>query len=98
MSGGMFDYKQHYITDLIDEMEGILKRLDIEPDKNDNYFDESGSLKPHVSDINRFKIKVKENIKHLKNAEILTQRIDWFLSSDDGEEAFYKRLKEDLEK
>jgi len=33
----------------------------------------------------------------LKKAVIYAQRIDWFLSGDDGEESFHTRLKEDLE-
>lgn len=29
---------------------------------------------------------------------IYTQRIDWLLSGDDGEESFHSRLKEELDK
>jgi hypothetical protein len=29
-------------------------------------------------------------------AKIYAQRVDWFLSGDDGEETFHERLKEDL--
>lgn len=32
----------------------------------------------------------------LKRASIYTQRIDWLLSGDDGEETFHKRLKKEL--
>ena len=34
----------------------------------------------------------------LKKAEVYAQRIDWYISGDDGEESFLRRLKEDLEK
>ena len=35
---------------------------------------------------------------YLKQAFVYTQRIDWLLSGDDGEETFHERLKKDLEK
>jgi len=35
---------------------------------------------------------------YLKKAFVYTQRIDWLLSGDDGEETFHQRLKKDLEK
>ena len=47
---------------------------------------------PEVQDI------FKQAIKYLELAEVYTQRIDWFLSGDDGEESLLSRLKEDLDK
>ena len=41
--------------------------------------------------------KFKEAVIILRKAAIYTQRIDWLLSGDDGEETFLKRLKKDLE-
>ena len=38
-----------------------------------------------------------ELISSLEKAEIHMQRLDWFLSGDDGRESYHKRLKEDLE-
>lgn len=38
----------------------------------------------------------KKGLKILKMAAIYTQRIDWLLSGDDGEDSFKKRLKEEL--
>ena len=40
---------------------------------------------------------LKEGVKKLKEAAVYAQRIDWYLSGDDGEESLIKRLKEDLE-
>ena len=34
----------------------------------------------------------------IKKSYIYTQRLDWFISSDDGEETFYERLEEDFSK
>jgi hypothetical protein len=39
----------------------------------------------------------KEAVKKLKEAAVYAQRVDWYLSGDDGEESLIKRLKKDLE-
>ena len=39
----------------------------------------------------------KEGVKKLREAAVYAQRIDWYLSGDDGEESLIERLKEDLE-
>lgn len=84
MGGGHFDYQQHNIYNIIQDLEQEIR--DYEEDKG-NYLDLS------VETINKF----KEGLKYLKLAHIYTQRIDWLLSGDDGEEEFHKRLKEDFE-
>ena len=94
MSGGAYEYKQYKIQDLIEDMENLLVRLDKEP--IDSF--ECDSLKRYVDDSELLKNKIKENIGYLKRAYIFTQRIDWFISGDDGEENFYERLKEEIEK
>ena len=38
----------------------------------------------------------EKGMEYVRLAQIYTQRIDWLLSGDDGEESFYQRLKEDL--
>jgi len=38
----------------------------------------------------------KKAVEILKKAEIYTQRIDWYISGDDGEESFLSSLNEDL--
>jgi len=61
-------------------------------------------LRRHQEDLYFYKYpdeiieKFKEGLEILKNAEVYAQRIDWYLSGDDGEESFLSRLKEDLEK
>jgi hypothetical protein len=37
-------------------------------------------------------------VQILRKAYVYTQRIDWLVSADDGEETFHKRLKEELDK
>ena len=40
---------------------------------------------------------MQETIHKLREAEIYSHRVEWFLSGDDGEENLHERLKEDLE-
>lgn len=44
------------------------------------------------------KARFKEAVDLLRTAFIYTQRIDWLLSYDDGEETFHSRLKQELGK
>lgn len=94
MSGGAFEYKQFHINQLIEDMELLLKRIDKEP--IDSF--ECDSLKNYVDDKDSFKAIIITNIQHLKMAYIYTQRIDWFISGDDGEDSMYERIDEDLNK
>ena len=91
MSAGFFDYKQFHIGDIIDEMEDILKNYD----KKDDFGE---SLSNYVKNEEKFKNTINEAINYLKLAKIYTNRIDYFLSGDDSEKSFYKRLNEDLKK
>ena len=81
MSGGMFEYDQYRINDMIDKIEKEMQ-----------------NPSDYVEDKELFIITCKEAIKSLKIAFVFANRIDWFLSGDDGEDSFYKRLREDLEK
>ena len=94
MSGGAFEYKQYHIEQLIEDMELLLKRVDKEP--TDSF--ECDSLKNYIDDKDSFKKIVEKNIDLLRKSYIYTQRLDWFISGDDGEETFYERLEEDFSK
>lgn len=93
MSGGAFEYNQGKILDIIESIENNLDRqgntikgADFEPDYT----------YPTYSD--EVQKEMRKGIKYLKIAYVYAQRIDWFLSGDDGGETFLSRLKEDLEK
>lgn len=91
MSGGHFDYVQYNIDRIADEVEQlILTNGKIEKDEYGGWSGHDFSKKT----IEEF----KRGLILLKQAAIYAQRIDWLVSGDDGEEAFYKRLKEDLSK
>ena len=95
MSGGFFGYKQHYIQDLIEQLQETLIRLDLEPIP-DTW--ECNSLKPYVEDIDLIKQVIKKDIEVLKQAYIYTQGLDWYLSGDDSLKSFKERLLEDFQK
>ena len=91
MSGGFFDHSQYTLDQISADIEDEIYYNDSEEvneynDKRGNGFSEDT--------IQEFKLAVW----YLKQALVYTQRIDWLLSGDDGEETFHERLKKDLEK
>ena len=90
MSGGHFDYIQYRISDIVTEIEELVKSND---DDNLDKFGDTVGRGYSKETIERFKI----GIQKLQEAQIYAQRIDWLVSGDDGEETFHKRLQEDLD-
>ena len=88
MSGGHFDYAQYKFEQIACDIEQEI--LD-----NDKSGEESWEYanKFSQSTLNSF----EDGIKAIRLAYIYTQRIDWLLSGDDGEDNFHKRLKTELE-
>jgi len=105
MSGGRFDYGQYRIVDI---HERIQSELDKQGTEKEGIRDRFGNLIPYYNeweDERNYPIYsgevqniMKDAIKYLKIAYIYAQRIDWFLSGDDGEESLIRRLKEELTK
>ena len=58
---------------------------------DDEYFEKYYYTYPEI-----VQEKMREAVKQLKIAAVFAQRVDWFLSGDDGEESFIERLAEDL--
>ena len=91
MSGGFFDHSQYTLNQIVTDIEDEIYYNDSEEvneynEKRGNGFSEDT--------MQEFKLAVW----YLKQAMVYTQRIDWLLSGDDGEETFHERLKKDLEK
>ena len=42
--------------------------------------------------------EISNGLGYLNLAGIYTQRLDWLFSGDDGEDSFFERLEEELEK
>jgi len=89
MSGGHFDYKQHHINDIADEVRDIIIT------NQHRTRDEWGNMKGNFYSkevITHF----RDGLESLEKAAIYAQRIDWLVSGDDGPESFIERLQSDL--
>lgn len=95
MSGGNFNYDQHKINNIADEIENILEKQGQE--KQDSYYTYSDGISKFPVFNQEIQDKFKEAIYFLRKAAIYAERIDFFLSGDDGEESFLKRLAEQLQ-
>lgn len=91
MSGGTFNHMQYQLDQIAADIEDVIyyndseELDDWEQKKGVGYSDET---------IQEFKL----GVWYLKQALVYTQRIDWLLAGDDGEETFHKRLKTDLDR
>jgi hypothetical protein len=89
MSGGYFNYKQHTLLDITDDIGSAI--LNNDSTKNDEWGSEiSRHYSPETI------AEFEKAVKALKTAYVYAQRIDWLLSGDDGEDSFHKRLQAQL--
>lgn len=89
MSGGHFQYKQWEIGNIADEVEQLI--LDNDSEELDQWGDRKGyHFTPETIE------EFKKGLLILRQAHIYTQRIDWLVSGDDGEDSFHSRLKKEL--
>lgn len=105
MSGGRFSYEQYkigYIADAVEhEIEKSGRPKTREELKEEGWRDPDWYQR-YPEDLNHYKYpdevieKFKEGVEILRKAQIYAHRIDYLLSSDDGEESFLERLEEDL--
>lgn len=89
MSGGHFNYKQHHLLDIADDIGSQILTND-STEKNE-WGDNNGNLYSPET-ITEF----EKAVMVLKTAYVYAQRIDWLLSGDDGEDSFHKRLQAQL--
>ena len=101
MSGGAFEYSQYKIRDIHEHIQqeldkqGQEKQIEFWQKEYFEKYPEARFEEVYREDIQQI---FKDGIEALKKAEIYTQRIDWFLSGDDGEDSLVSRLKSDLDK
>lgn len=90
MSGGYFDYVQSRLTwDVEDQLQDLLNPATVV---------ESFSFEPVEDPFSEDDRREFRNaLYHVKKAAIYLQRVDWYVSGDDGQESFHERLKEELE-
>jgi hypothetical protein len=98
MSGGHFDYSQYRIIAITESIESELENQgkDCELDQWERQYYPNGKF--HETYSEEIQQHFKDAIYALKKAYIYAQRIDWYMSGDDGDESFLKRLKEELAK
>ncbi|MNG05300.1 hypothetical protein D3C85_360150 [compost metagenome] len=102
MSGGAFEYKQYHIRDIHERIQSELERMGNPKPKeclwnNESYYEKYPEELNWPIESEAVVNAYKSAIAILKQAEVYAQRIDWYLSADDGEESFLRRLKENLE-
>ena len=107
MSGGHFDYNQYRIDQIADEIEQLIEKNGREKTQEelkkyrwgaDDWYEEYPEDKFHHKYPDEVIEKFKEGLDILRKAAIYTQRIDYLVCGDDGEESFLKRLNDDLNK
>ena len=89
MSGGHWNYSQHHMQDIADDLGSLIYTNDFKG--TDIYGDPSGrQYSPETI------AEFEKAVKALKMAYVYAQRIDWLLSGDDGEDSFHVRLQAQL--
>lgn len=101
MSGGRFDYKQYNIRNIADEISEVLERQGKERDKRDmyghaDYYDNNPEERLYETYSPEVQSRMREAVSVIRKAYVYAQRIDWFLSGDDGEDSFLRQLDEEL--
>lgn len=103
MSGGSFDYKQFWITEIAEQIEVELNRQGKEKSKEELWMSQDYYEKYPEERFNHIypediQEEFKKAIKLLRKASVYVQRIDYLFAGDDGEDSFRERLKEELSK
>jgi len=101
MSGGSFDYNQYHIEEIADEIEWALDRQGKEKDREDlwmqqEYYEKYPEEKLYETYPKDVQDRMKEAVRVLRMAHVYAQRVDWYLSGDDGDDNFIKRLATEL--
>ena len=101
MSGGRFDYKQYNIRSIADEISEVIERQGKERDKRDmygsiDYYNDNPEEKLYETYSPEVQSRMREAVSVIRRAYVYAQRIDWYLSGDDGEGSFLSRLDEEL--
>lgn len=95
MSGGKFDYWQHHINYIAESIQSILDNQGKKKPASGFYEFESQEFEVFSPEVEE---KIREGLAIIRRAYIYAHRIDWFLSGDDGDENFLKRLEEELDR
>ncbi len=102
MSGGRFDYAQYHISEIADAIESELKKQGkpkSEDDlwSNEECYEKYPEQKFYYTHPKEIQDEMRNAIRILRQAAVYAQRIDWYLSGDDGADSFLDRLKSELD-
>ena len=97
MSGEVFGGKMYVFEEIREQIEQIIEQVSTKPNLVDILSDDF-SYYNYVEDKETFITTCEAALYFLEMGQSITNRINMFLSGDDGEESFQKRLHEDLEK
>jgi len=89
MSGGHFNYKQHTLLGMAEDIGSEILTND-STEKNEWGHNIGSHYSPETI------AEFEKAVKALKLAYVYAQRIDWLLSGDDGEDSFHIRLQAQL--
>jgi hypothetical protein len=107
MSGGRWEYNQYRLTDVIDDLKGLIEKngkpktkeeMKNEGWKDPDWYEKYPEDKFHYEYPDEVIEEFKNAIDIISKAQVYMHRVDWLLSGDDGEESFIKRLKQELKK
>lgn len=107
MSGGHWDYNQYRFTEVIEDLKRCIEKNGKEKTKEElkdegwrdyEWYERYPEDKYHPKYPDEAIEEFKKGIELIAKAQIYMHRIDWYLSGDDGDESFIRRLKEDLDK
>jgi hypothetical protein len=96
MSGGRFDYAQYRIQQIADDIERELEKQGQETEVEiweREYYPNGKFYETYSPEIQKH---FKDAIETLKKAYIYAHRIDYFLSGDDDQQSFLRRLNKEL--
>jgi len=102
MSGGHFEYKQRQIDLIVDGIEEHLElmgkeRWDVNTLGRREFYSEYPEERTYPFESEKVQERMVQAIRALKIAKVYAQRVDWYLSGDDGEESFLERLDKELD-
>jgi hypothetical protein len=107
MSGGHWDYLQHRLADVVDDIDDMVDKngkektkeeMEAEPWMGPDWYEKYPDDKFHYEYPPEIIEEFKRAARIISEAEVYMQRIDWLWSGDDGNESFLSRLKDDLQK
>lgn len=106
MSGGHWDYLQYRLTDVVEDIDKLVKQngqpkteeeLKEEIWRDDEWYEKYPEDKFHYRYAPEVIKEFKKAIPIIKKAQVYMQRLDRLLSGDDGEESFLERLGQELQ-